>query len=494
MNQNPPPEDLHALVRLLLGWSGCTQSELASQVNISSTTLGSYRTGGRTPSRTMIERIAKAVGMPLFVVDFFLLPGIAARRLEAADPEGDSIALFERLGVQMQGISRKLAEEPVGIGGGREDPDKGWLPADEVRQEARDLWDRLARCDEEDRRRMVERWREFQHPGLAELLCHLSEEAASDGADRALQLARLARRVAELAPGDPSRKLRLLGYTLVYQANAIRVSGHLREAREELQKGLALWAAGEGASTFLAEWRLWDLEASLLRDEREFGTALARLHQAFRAAPAEHKGRILLKKSAVLEQMGDGRGAIRVLHEAKSLIHPTRQPQLFLTYRFNLATSFCLLDRFYIPERMLPKIQSLAAQLGHELTNVRVEWLAGRIHAGKGRLEEATASLEEVRRVFTRLSSPWDSSLVTLELATVHLRQGRSAEVKEIADQLVWVFEAQGIHLEALAALTLFRKAAQRETATVDFTQRLARYLRRAQGNPKLRFRPKTLP
>ncbi|HKH45732.1 MAG TPA: hypothetical protein VKM72_13810, partial [Thermoanaerobaculia bacterium] len=239
---------------------------------------------------------------------------------------------------------------------------------------------------------------------------------------------------------------------------------------------------------FLAEWLLLDLDASLLRDERQFARALSRLQEAFDAAPAEHRGRVLLKRSAVLEQMGEGVQALQVLHQAKPLIHPTREPRLYLTLRFNQATSLCLLGKFKVPERMLSKIREQAVALGLDLTNLRVKWLAARIHAGRGRLNEAAAALDEVRQEFTERASPWDCSLVTLELATVHLRQGRTAHVREIADQLVWVFEAQGIHLEALAALTLFREAARLETATVDFTDRMARYLRKAQGDPDLRF------
>jgi hypothetical protein len=118
-----------------------------------------------------------------------------------------------------------------------------------------------------------------------------------------------------------------------------------------------------------------------------------------------------------------------------------------------------------------------------------VRWLAGRIAAGRGRLDEAVTALDEVRQKFThQQTSPWDCSLVTLELATVHLRQGRTAEVRILAEELMWVFDAQGIHREALAALSLFQQAAKHDLATADFTDRLARYLRKAQGDPELRF------
>ena len=82
------------------------------------------------------------------------------------------------------------------------------------------------------RRLVVEDAREFQLWSLAERLCHESEEAASDRADRALELARLAHRVAELDPGGEAWRSRLEGYTLGFLANAQRVGGDLPGAEE----------------------------------------------------------------------------------------------------------------------------------------------------------------------------------------------------------------------------------------------------------------------
>jgi len=398
MNQNPPPEDLHVLVRMLLALANCSRQRLAKGAGVNPNTLTNYCTGRSTPNRAMIERIARAADVSIDLVDTYLLPVIAARRLRAAGKgEGAVSDVFQPFETRMQGISRKLAETPVPLRAELEDPDKGWWPPETVRQEALDLWNRLALGEEEDRAPMIERWEEFHHPGLAELLCHLSEEAASDDVDQALKLASMAHRVTELASGNPLRRQRLLGYTLLFLANCLRVAGDLPAARKKFNKGLGLWRAGEDASIFLAKWRVLDLEASLLRDERQFTAALDRIQQALDAAPAEYRGRILLKKSAVLEQMGNGAEAIQVLRDAKPLIKRKREPRLFLTHRFNFATALCLMGRFEEPERMLPSITSLANQLGMGLTNLRVKWLTGRIHAGRGRLDEAVSLLEDVR-------------------------------------------------------------------------------------------------
>ena len=58
-----------------------------------------------------------------------------------------------------------------------------------------------------------------------------------------------------------------------------------------------------------------------------------------------------------------------------------------------------------------------------------------------------------------------------LALAVLWLNAGRTAEVKELAIALGWIFKAQGIDREALAALKLFCDAARQESATVELAE-----------------------
>jgi hypothetical protein len=94
----------------------------------------------------------------------------------------------------------------------------------------------------------------------------------------------------------------------------------------------------------------------------------------------------------------------------------------------------------------------------------------------------------EVRQTFEALSLTFDYALVSLDLAFVLLELGRTAEVCSVAEKMLAIFEAQGVHREALAAVRIFSEAAKREAATVELTQRVARFLRRSQLDPELRF------
>ena len=82
------------------------------------------------------------------------------------------------------------------------------------------------------------------------------------------------------------------------------------------------------------------------------------------------------------------------------------------------------------------------------------------------------------------------SALVSLDLAAVYAAQGRTSEMRRLAEQMFPIFESRDVHREALAALVVFREAAQAEQATLALVQEIGAYLRQARFKPDLRFRP----
>jgi hypothetical protein len=82
----------------------------------------------------------------------------------------------------------------------------------------------------------------------------------------------------------------------------------------------------------------------------------------------------------------------------------------------------------------------------------------------------------------------YDVALVSLEIAILHAGQGRTEQVKTLARHMTPIFRAHAIHREALAALTLFRQAAEREQVTAELAREVLAYLRKARYDPELRF------
>ena len=73
----------------------------------------------------------------------------------------------------------------------------------------------------------------------------------------------------------------------------------------------------------------------------------------------------------------------------------------------------------------------------------------------------------------------FDAALAGLDLSISYLAEGRTAEVRELADEMVTVFRDLKVSREPLAAL-LLQEAARRETATADLAREVAASLVRA--------------
>jgi transcriptional regulator with XRE-family HTH domain len=478
MDEAVTPEDLRLLVGLLRDLRGWEQEALAREAGLDRSLISRYETGTLTPTEKSLRRIVRAVGVPMPIIEASLLPAIRALRLgvrterDAADIEDGGGALATTI---MGTVRSAVGDFLLGLRMKREpEREEGAALSAASRSAAAELWKRIAECTGEECRFLVETCSEFHTAALAERLSHESAEATSDTAARALELAKLAIRVAELSATAAPLRSRLAGYCLAFLANAQRVGNEMGEARETFGRARQLWELGSSdAGDVLPEWRFLSLEGSLRRDERRFDEALRALDRAFLTAPREAAGRILLQKGSTLEQMGEGGRAVEALREAAEFIDGARHPRDLWILRFNLAGSLCDLGRYEEADGLLPAVREGASRLGKELDGVRVRWLEGKVAAGLGRKGEARAFLEEVRWHFEEGGLPYDGALVTLELALLHLEDGRTGEVRRLAEEMIWLFDAQRIGREALAALTLFAEAVRREEATVELVRRI---------------------
>jgi tetratricopeptide (TPR) repeat protein len=297
-----------------------------------------------------------------------------------------------------------------------------------------------------------------------------------------MELAALALYVAERVPGTESWQAVVLAFCWAFVANARRVANDFADAEEAFSRARQLWAAGTDADRErLAGWRLLDLEASLRREQQRFPEALDLLKQAREiAAPnASATGHILLNVEHVYERMGDFPAALATLDEAAPRIAASGDPRQAFLLRHKTVNNLCHLERYAEAETLLPEVQELAARQGNGLDSLRVLWLEARVDIGQGRRSDAEEKLEQVQREFTSRALSYDAALASLELAVLWLEVGRTAEVRGLAVGMAWIFEAQKIHREAMAALRLFTEAARQEAATVELARRAIAELKR---------------
>jgi transcriptional regulator with XRE-family HTH domain len=207
MEGHDDPADLKLLVRVLRELREWDQAEMAAAAGVDVSSISHYETGRTVPPRRTLERLAAAVGLQMSFVETCLLPMLSAARAVTAPFTAESADDLEQnaveLGRALAGAAHStLAAFLAELDAADRPPwERTGPPSPDDRIEAADLWERLKPRSAEERRFLVENCREFQVRALAE---RLRDESEKEEADRALELAQLARRVAELAPG-PSR-------------------------------------------------------------------------------------------------------------------------------------------------------------------------------------------------------------------------------------------------------------------------------------------------
>jgi tetratricopeptide (TPR) repeat protein len=374
----------------------------------------------------------------------------------------------------------------------------------QARAEAGALWDALQKVSLERRLELVHAERPFLNWGLCELLCDLSREEAASDASRALELAELAVAIAkgieDEKPAETNWLYELRAYAWGHLGNARRTQGNLAAAEEAFEISDQWWMAGEEDAGDVLRYGavLLHLKGSLRLAQRRFPEALLLLDEAValylqgdsERGSAHLAGRVLIKKGYVLIESGQTESAIAAFQEAEGLVDAERDPRLLFSLRHNLVDALTKAGRYEEGRALLPPVQDLARRFAGQLDQIRLRWVEGRIAAGLGETEAALVALSEVRRGFLDQGIGYDAALVSLELAALLLHLGRTAEVRELAAEMIAIFRAQDVHREALAALSFFQTAAARDAATAELAQEVASFLLQARTDAQLRFSP----
>jgi tetratricopeptide (TPR) repeat protein len=181
---------------------------------------------------------------------------------------------------------------------------------------------------------------------------------------------------------------------------------------------------------------------------------------------------------------GDLETAIALLRQGLALVDGERDAKLVVTSHHNLAYVLNELGQHREALAIVSRTRQLYLEVGDRLNLLRLEFLEGQIALALGRLEQAEGIFREVRRSFGEKEMAYDAALATLDLAAVYARQGRSAEMQPLAQEMLPIFESRELHREAIAALIMFQQAAERNNVTLSLIQEVAGCLQRGRRHP----------
>lgn len=479
------------IVSILALWKGLSQKELGPRAGMAAKQISYYfRTKGREIDDEPYGRLLAGLGAR--PAEVAIVTG-AVEDLNSLEMETSSLTPAERDWVETTKLeisrrARKALEQAVLRS--RQLPPLDEYPQPDSLEAARwhagEWFSLLQDLPEDQQLAVVRLGRQLKSWALMERYCEESVVQASRDLERAAFLARVAQVIAARFHEPEGWGNRIRGYALGHGANLLKVKGELEAAWVALEEAKRLWHLGSDPDGVLDPGRLLDLEASLCRDQRRFEEALSLLDQA--RAVSRYPARALIMKGFTLEVMGEHERAIGVLLEAETLPDLQADPRLRTIRDCNLGLCLVHVGRFAEAAGLAQQVREVAIEMGDEIWVLRALWLEGRIAAGLGRREEALRLLGQARREFARRDMSYDVALALLEEAVLLLEQGQSAAVKALAGELTQAFKSKGVHREALAALELFRLAAEREEATAELARHLLAYLFRARYDQGLRF------
>jgi tetratricopeptide (TPR) repeat protein len=328
---------------------------------------------------------------------------------------------------------------------------------------------------------------------LCELLKVRARNLWSEDPAAVTGLANLAVQIAErLSPARYGEKLvedaRALAWA--YLGNAYRIASDLRRAEEAFR--VAMEHHRRAGEDIFTEAEILSFAASLRISQGRFQQAVRLLDRAikiYRSGKEWHlEGRALIQKGLALGYGGQYNRAIRLIRSGLSHIDIEREPRLAVAAQHNLLMYLSESGRHQEAWKTLEKHRHLYVDYGDRMHLVRLRWLEGAITRDLGRLEEAEAALEEAREAFMELGIGFDAALVSLDLAMVYALRGDHGQVKRLAAEMVPIFESRDVHQEAIAALLIFKQAAEAERVSLELLGRIAAWLQRSRRDPDARF------
>jgi tetratricopeptide (TPR) repeat protein len=479
-----------SLIRMLRLLYGCSVADVMRRSGLGRVVYR-YDEGEIEPPEAAVAAIAQGLGISSKVVE-------EVRLLVDCWNYADPIAAGEGVFPQevVRGVGEDLLRSLHRVGplillysealpevDDAEDPER-------ARTVARSGWQRLKALSLDDLAFVVTKTREFRTWAFCELLCERSEQAAGDKPAAAIDLGRLAVEIAQQVEGDPRSRSRLEGFARAHLANAQRAASDLDGSAREMEQGLRLWRIGDGSllGGVLDESRVLDLEASLRRAQRQFGKALALIQTALEVARPGGRGRLLLKKWKIFEQMGDADEMLAVIEEARQEIDE-QNPHLLFAQRFNHAVTLQLLGRMSEAAILLAEARGLAIANDRQIELVRVTWQEGRVAESLGHRQKAIELTTRARDGFLEARNAYDAALTSLDLAMLYLSDGQKREVRRLAREMLPIFRTLGVHQEAAAAVLVFIKAVEADRISRDQVRGIIDFLEHARHNPSLRFR-----
>ena len=330
--------------------------------------------------------------------------------------------------------------------------------------------------------------------GFCELLLDAAREWGFQDPARAIELARIGVEVAERVDAGAYGRTRvrdLAARAWGILGNAQRIRDDFRTAEKSFAQAELRLREGTGDPLEKAQIQLF--KASHFGNQQRFREAFRLLDRVVavgrRCGDPHLWGKALIMRGFLLGLANDPEAAIRHLSEGLQKVDSASDPRLVVAAQHNLTLYLAESGRYGEALRLLESARPLYRQVGDQMSLLRLRWLEGKIASALGHYRESEELLRGVQKELIERELGYDAALLSLDLATIYARDGRSAEMRRLAEEMLPIFKSQDIHREAFAALFVFQKAAEMERVTLGLIRDVTGYLKESRATWSQRSR-----
>lgn len=263
-----------------------------------------------------------------------------------------------------------------------------------------------------------------------------------------------------------------LSRCLAYRANIFRLRADLVEAEKTITEA---WAWSEIA---VADWPRLRKEILLYhgliqREQRKLSAAIAKLEAALEPPGPTGGYTIVIEGTITLShaywEAGHGKKAVAILEKVLyQYSHAELGDILYLAALQSLTVRRAETGQPAKARAMLPALRDALSRVEQaDLLKFRLTWAEADICKAEGNRAAAASLFRETIQICMNFNLLYDAALAALELALLHLEAGDTSAAKELAEELVPIFEAREIHREATVAGLVLVEALRKEVATV---------------------------
>lgn len=355
------------------------------------------------------------------------------------------------------------------------------------------LAEELLRLPAQERLETARHSRRYRSLELCRHMAQVAREEVFRDPGQAIELGRLAVEIThglEAAGYPPGIATDVRALCWGALGNGFRVASDLFEAERALRSATAFVEEGTGHPLVRAD--VASLLGSLRMVQTRYEEAREILEVAYRiyrefGGPIE-EGKILVKLGDAMAEAGRRDQAIEVLGRARNLLKPG-EPRLALFAGHSRAVHLNNAGRSKEAWELFLSLEEEYDAHGLDFRmRQRRRWLEARLLAAGSDVDRAEDLLWSVRGAFAEREASYEFAMVTLELSTLLLSQGRVEGVRKLAEELIPIFSSRQVHRHALAALALFQNSVASNRITLETVHELIHYLRRARNNPYLPY------